>query len=58
MNVGIYTQSTMKAFQQHTMFPQEVEAAQNNLPDNFWVTKQSIKGSSFISLLMNEHLAH
>lgn len=31
MNAGIYTQSTMKAFQQHILFPQEVEAAQKNL---------------------------
>jgi len=30
-NAGIYTQDTMKAFQQHIMFPQEVETAQKNL---------------------------
>lgn len=31
MNAGIYTQDTMKAFQQHILFPQEVNAATNNL---------------------------
>ena len=31
MNAGIYTQDTMKAFQQHILFPQEVNTATNNL---------------------------
>ncbi|CAI6373595.1 unnamed protein product [Macrosiphum euphorbiae] len=31
MNAGIYTKDTMKAFQQHILFPQEVKAATNNL---------------------------
>ncbi|KAF0699708.1 Uncharacterized protein FWK35_00039228 [Aphis craccivora] len=31
MNAGIYTQDTMKTFQQHILFPQEVNAATNNL---------------------------
>jgi len=31
MNSGLYTKDTMKAFQQHIIYPQEVDAVKNNL---------------------------
>lgn len=31
MKAGIYTQDIMKAFQQHILFPQKVNATTNNL---------------------------
>ncbi|KAL4153191.1 hypothetical protein QTP88_001024 [Uroleucon formosanum] len=31
MNSGIYTKDTMKAFQQHIIYPQEVDAVKNNI---------------------------
>jgi len=31
MNSGLYTKDTMKAFQQHIIYPQEVDSVKNNI---------------------------